>query len=184
MVVGYEGIYEVSSVGTVHSCQRTTIDGKHLERRKLNGGCYPNGYEYMGLRKDSKNRMVMVHRIVAEAFIPNPNNLPCVNHKDGNKHNNNVANLEWCTFSQNRKHAYDTGLSPQRGTPISVIVDERGKSPISFETMRDCEKYFGFKKGWLQNKVKKCGCDFWYSDYKGFVARIMVRKVRAKHAVL
>lgn len=64
----------------------------------------------------------MIHRLVAQAFIPNPDDLPCVNHKDGNKLNNSVENLEGCSYSENRKHAYDNGLSQQRGYPKSVIV--------------------------------------------------------------
>lgn len=64
------------------------------------------GYRHTILNRKNRN----VHRVIAETFIPNPNNLPCVNHKDGNKLNNSVDNLEWCTYSENTLHAYHTGL--------------------------------------------------------------------------
>ena len=67
---------------------------------------------YRELILNGKNHRV--HRLVAEAFIPNPNNLPCVNHIDGNKQNNSVKNLEWCTHSENMVHAYQTGLEQPR----------------------------------------------------------------------
>ena len=64
------------------------------------------GYRHVILNRKNHN----VHRVIAETFISNPDNLPCVNHKDGNKLNNSVDNLEWCTHSENTKHAYDNGL--------------------------------------------------------------------------
>lgn len=175
-ISGYEGHYEVSSIGVVHSCERKAVDGKRLRRKKLNGGCYPNGYEYVCLRKDGKNQNRMIHRLVAEAFIPNPENLPCVNHIDGNKHNNDVSNLQWCTHSQNRKHAYDSGLSPQKGTPIPVSVHVNGSLFMEFETMRDAEKHFDFPKGWLTRKVKKYGNNPSFVTKTGSVVRFEVRK--------
>lgn len=65
-----------------------------------------NEYHRVHISRNKRDIKLLVHRLVAEAFIPNPNNLPCVNHKDGNKHNNHVDNLEWCTYSDNEKHAY------------------------------------------------------------------------------
>lgn len=73
---------------------------------KLSGGINKGGYRQITIQK--KN--IEIHRIVAQTFIPNPDNLPCINHKDGNKLNNNINNLEWCTYSYNTKHAYNTGL--------------------------------------------------------------------------
>ena len=63
---------------------------------------------YYTVYVDGKNRLL--HRLLAEVFIANPDNLPCINHKDGNKLNNDLNNLEWCTYSHNNKHAYKTGL--------------------------------------------------------------------------
>ena len=64
------------------------------------------GYLHTILNRKNRN----IHRVIAETFIPNPNNLPCVNHKDGNKQNNRVDNLEWCTHSENTLHSFRTGL--------------------------------------------------------------------------
>lgn len=68
------------------------------------------GYKQCNLYKDGKKKYVRVHRLVAELFVPNPNNLPQVNHIDGNKLNNHYTNLEWVNNSQNTKHAFDNGL--------------------------------------------------------------------------
>lgn len=88
--------YTIDENGTVVSLQRD----KTIKQREEAG--------YM--RVSLVNGSHYVHRLVAQAFIPNPENKPCVNHKDGNKKNNNVYNLEWCTHKENSKHAYDMGL--------------------------------------------------------------------------
>lgn len=72
----------------------------------MNGAIDHCGYRHVILNRKNKN----IHRVIAETFIPNPNNLPCVNHKDGNKLNNAVENLEWCTHSENTKHSFQNGL--------------------------------------------------------------------------
>jgi hypothetical protein len=69
-----------------------------------------NGYLRIGLSKDNKRKKFLVHRLIAEAFIPNNQNNLLINHKDGNKMNNHISNLEWCTYSENLKHAYKIGL--------------------------------------------------------------------------
>ena len=92
-VVGYEGLYEVSNLGRVRR------DGKILKPTKIK-----NGYLYVGLHKNGIQKTVRVHRLVASAFIPNPQNLPCVNHKDEDKTNNAVDNLEWCTSQYNANY--------------------------------------------------------------------------------
>lgn len=89
-----------------------TKDGQIIGKRgkPLIGHVDRCGYKEVLLSENGVTNQYRVHRLIAETFIPNPNNLPCVNHKDGNKLNNCVDNLEWCTYSDNTKHAYNKGL--------------------------------------------------------------------------
>lgn len=119
-VKGYEGIYEVSNKGTVRSVDRVVVretTGVPVKYRgKLRVTCYNpriNCYE-VSLSINQRRKCVKVHRLVAEAFLTNPDDLPHVNHKDGDKSNNKVDNLEWCTASYNLKHSYD-----ELGRPVN-----------------------------------------------------------------
>lgn len=78
--------------------------------KKLKGSIGEHGYKYYRLSKNKSKKMFYAHRLVAEAFLPNPDNLPVVNHKDGNKLNNSVDNLEWVSYSENAQHAHDNNL--------------------------------------------------------------------------
>ncbi|MBE6156988.1 MAG: hypothetical protein E7161_04530 [Firmicutes bacterium] len=99
-IEGYEN-YEISNLGNVKSLYNNIIRKPRIGK---------NGYYYITLWKNGKCKSKKNHRLVAEAFIPNPDNLPQVNHKDGNKLNNCVDNLEWCTASYNVRHAIKNGL--------------------------------------------------------------------------
>lgn len=108
----FEGIYQVSSKGRVKSLNKLgkaiSSAGKSytvkVSGRMLAIGKYPNGYSYVNINIDGKRGTRLVHRLVAEAFIPNPENLPQVNHKDENIENNCVENLEWCTAKYNANY--------------------------------------------------------------------------------
>lgn len=78
--------------------------------RELRPSPLGNGYMRVNVKHAGRQHTVLVHRAVAELCIPNPDGLPCVNHKDGDKRNNAPSNLEWVTYSQNAQHAWDTGL--------------------------------------------------------------------------
>ena len=130
-----EDLYEVDENGNVYALPRikrtpTTI---YLSKEKKLKP-YNNGYGYMlvDMRKNGKRYMRLVHRLVADAFIPNPNNLPQINHKDGNKSNNCIDNLEWCTYKQNIIHSWKNGLSH---------ISEEHKQIISKATKERWKKY-------------------------------------------
>lgn len=88
--------------------------------KKLSVQTYSNKYRYFGIRTDGTKHNYSIHRLVAVKYIPNPKNLPEVNHIDGNKSNNNVNNLEWVTKSQNQQHAIKTGLN-LNGNKITLV---------------------------------------------------------------
>lgn len=99
--------YDISQSGEVIS-----LDYNHTGKPKALRHIIKKGYHVVGLtNKDGKRRFRFVHRLVAELFIDNPDGLPQINHKDGNKSNNHVSNLEWCTASHNIQHSYKTGLN-------------------------------------------------------------------------
>ena len=96
-IQGYEGLYEVSNLGRVKSLERYDKIGRLIKEKILTPRKDKKGYLYVGLSKDGVQRKFSIHRLVAIAFIPNPDNLPQVNHKDENKEHNWEDNLEWCT---------------------------------------------------------------------------------------
>lgn len=130
-VVGFEGYYEVSDSGLVRSLDRYITDSRGITR--LLRGSYmkqsenknlkrcSDGYLVVNLHKHHISHVVQVHRLVAEAFIPNPCQYPTVNHIDGNKHNNNSKNLEWVSYAQNNIHALETKLRKPRGAHIAQV---------------------------------------------------------------
>lgn len=114
-VIGYEDLYQVSNLGRVKSLDKTIkvcrSKGKEyqlvVKGRILKSIPIKTGYSQVGLTdKNGKLKVCLLHRLVAQAFIPNPENKPQVNHKDGNGRNNYLSNLEWCTISENGLHAY------------------------------------------------------------------------------
>lgn len=120
----YEGYYQVSNLGNIKSLDRYVdhycrFNGKITpmlrKGRPRKIGSSPNGYSVICLRKLGNHPSHRsVHRVVCEAFIPNPSNLPQINHIDGNKKNNIVSNLEWCTPSENQFHAIRNGLTSSK----------------------------------------------------------------------
>ena len=105
--------------------------------------CYTNdGYQMVNASRPPQ----YVHRLVAETWIPNPNDYPQVNHINGNKDDNSVENLEWTTRSQNMRHAYRTGLLKVEGTPIRIL--ETGEV---YESISECARRIGVSRGHISN---------------------------------
>lgn len=127
-VKNYEGLYSVDEQGNVFSYKR--------KKPALLVPCLNKfGYLNVCLRKDGKARVLKVHRLVAEAFLPNPGNKPQVNHKDGDKTNNCVQNLEWATASENVQHAVRNGFL---GNLRGVKIVETGQV---FRSLKDCAEH-------------------------------------------
>ena len=119
-IKGYEGLYQVSNCGRVKALTKfnnyynsiyNELKTRIRKERIITFRKTNNNYLQVQLWKNSKRKNCLVHRLVAQSFIPNPENKPQVNHIDGNKQNNNVENLEWATRNENMKHAFKTGLN-------------------------------------------------------------------------
>ena len=115
-IKGFEGLYEISNFGNVKSLPRIKINnrGKQLTKERI---MKPNKTrnKYLNVPLTGENHIkkyYSIHRLVAQTFIPNPDNLPEINHINGDKTNNRVDNLEWVTRSENIRHAYNNGLNP------------------------------------------------------------------------
>lgn len=121
-IAGYEGSYSVDTEGNVWSFM-------YGRKRKLSVSTNLQGYVKVGLSQGGKRKHPTIHRLVAETFIPNIQNKPQVNHIDGDKKNNNVTNLEWCSAKGNISHAYGSGLM-EKGTTKVVRVDNYGTERI------------------------------------------------------
>lgn len=131
-IKNYEGRFQISNLGNVRRLPQIVNNGRKpysisgLNKRKsLNN----YGYEIINLSR----KIHLVHRLIAQAFIPNTLNLPCVNHIDGNKLNNSISNLEWCSHKQNNIHAYKIGLKVGYFTGKSGYNHPSSKSVIQFD---------------------------------------------------
>lgn len=149
----YEGIYQASKLGRIRSVDRPRrCKNNHIFICRgivLKQCIQNNGYCLVWLRKDGRTKALCVHRLVASAFLPNPANLEQINHKDGNKKNNAVNNLEWCSRSENQKHAYRV-LGRPRHLSAKVMCIETGEV---FSSERNAERTKGLCKGTISQMI-------------------------------
>jgi hypothetical protein len=144
-IIGFEERYEVSNLGRVRSLLNTR-QNKNVSSKILKINLNHKGYPIVTLVKNCKYKGKSIHRLVAEAFIENPNNLPHVNHIDGNKLNNNVSNLEWISNTDNIRHAFRNGLF-KRGGKIVLMYSLSGEFMGEFDILSDVTKKFGVESG-------------------------------------
>ena len=159
-VVGYETLYEVSSYGRVRSLTHVVTTNRVVKGKVqtfswtspgklLKYGKRSDGYPDVPLTKQGVSENICVHRLVAEAFLPNPSNLKCINHKDGDKKNNHVENLEWCTFQSNVLHAVSHGFNPQ-AVPVYCV-----ETNTTYPSMGQAESALHLPKGTICTEIKK-----------------------------
>ena len=115
-IPNYEGLYQASNLGRIKSVQRIAKkeykNNRIVKEKIMNGTKNQDGYLKAHFKNKELNidKGLFIHRLVAQTFIPNPNNFPQINHIDGNKLNNCITNLEWCTNLYNQQHAWKNGL--------------------------------------------------------------------------
>lgn len=153
--------YEVSSYGNVRSVDRVqttssgvqqSYKGRMLKKTIMRGRHGNDGYYVVNLRQCGKSNVVTVHRLVADAFLSNTYQLPTINHKDGNKLNNCVENLEWCSYAQNNIHALANGLRRPRGTPIRQL-DFDGNVLCEYKSESEAARVSGVSRNTISHCV-------------------------------
>lgn len=161
-IKGFERLYQISNLGRVKSLPKW-MGSYYSKERILKNKLDRYGYHKVTLCNGEQIRKyTTVHRLVAEAFIPNSNNLSTVNHKDGNKLNNTVSNLEWASNKENIDHAWKNGLKEltrdvasithgHKCTLISICDGER----FSFSSKQKASLFLGYNGHWLSSAIKE-----------------------------
>lgn len=166
-VVDYEGIYEVSDTGEVRTKEgKTTHSTRHgvrrWKQRVLKQKISKDDCCRVTLYKNKKEKTWLVHRLVAEAFLPKIEGKNYINHIDGSRLNNNVLNLEWCDHKHNNNHAFDNDLI-KTGRKI-VLVNKETKEPHYFRSMSKAGHFLGKEHGFVSEnltKGKRELCGYW-----------------------
>lgn len=150
----YENLYQVSNLGRVRSLDRTVYNNGGEELRKgtiLKGGKTGRNskYHYVGLSKDGKVTNKYIHRLVAEAFIPNPENKPTVDHLNRDTNNNTLVNLRWATYDLQVTNRNNKNIQNRKGINI-----EYNGEVISFNSQTECANYFNITKNRVNELFK------------------------------
>lgn len=155
--------YVVSNYGDVIALTYVDKAGRERGMKEIKQSNNADGYKYLALYNNEGRKGFLTHRLVAQAFIPNPENKETINHIDGDKTNNRVENLEWSTREEQMKHAYKSGLKKSNNSmvtssgiktckPVKVYVKET-KEVIYFLSARDCSRHFGYSDRWCDKLI-------------------------------
>lgn len=165
----YEGLYQISNWGRVKSLDRwvkSCYGTKQLKKGQvLQIYNDLNGYSCVRLSKDGKHTNFLVHRLVAEAFIDNPDNLPCVNHKDEDKQNNHYLNLEWCTHKYNVNYGNRNKKVAEKLSKPVLQYTLDGQFVKEWKSIKECGR-----NGFVSANIYKC-CNGKRKKHKGFIWR-------------
>lgn len=180
-IAGYEELYQVSNLGRIKSKERyvNKSHGNRMVRERIMRANSCSSYKSISLSKDGLMKRFTIHRLVANHFIPNINEFPIVNHIDGNKFNNESTNLEWCSASDNQKHAYNTHLRvpPNLGKSGEVNrlskaisqYDINGNLVGKFLSTREANRNTGVNQGSIascaRGERKSAGGFIWQYEY-------------------
>lgn len=169
-VVGYEGLYKVSNKGRVKSLPRIVRCGHGYalsKERVLASVIGKQGYHQYSLHDGSSRKNMRGNRLVAMAFLPNPKNLPCVNHKDENRGNDNVENLEWCTQKYNCNYGTAPMRRRQNDSKIKAVCqyDMDGNFIAKFRSINDAKRAIGASH---HATIVQC-CQHLRMSFKGFI---------------
>lgn len=161
-IAGYEGLYEVSNLGQVRSLPRKNVKGGIKSPTETKWG-----YLICPLWKNGKAKHCSVHRLVAEAFIPNPENKPTVNHIDCNRKNNRADNLEWATQSENVRHSVKLGHYAESGAESKPVfqIERTGQFQNKFRSINEAARITGVSQQSISmccnGKLKSAGGYLW-----------------------
>lgn len=153
-IEGYDDKYLISNFGEVKSLIDNCGNARELIKTKRIAN---NGYHYVNLWNKSKMKSIKIHRLVANAFIPNPEDKPQVNHKDGNKKNNHIDNLEWVTGSENVMHALKTGLKSMPTGENNYMYRRHGKNNPHSISVNQYDLNGNYIKTWDNIKEAETG---------------------------
>lgn len=180
-IKGYEGLYQISNLGNVKKIKnkKYNINKKEVEEKDINKcisiGTHKLGYKYVKLTdKNGIRKNLFLHRIIAEEFIENPNNFNIINHKDGDKSNNDINNLEWTTQKDNVNHAWKNGLCENVRKVCAINGRKKSKKIIQknkngevikvWNSTMDIERELGI----LHNNITSC-CKHYNRTAGGFI---------------